>query len=101
MQDLDDSILPPGPRPVETPDGTDGPPWEPGRLVFPSLDGPMVRRPGPFGSSRVYPPRWERGRLDGRDHIQSTFSPHGGPHSVHVDPHVQSTYVYGIQRQMV
>jgi len=88
-------VYPTPPRPVETPDGTDGPPWEPGRLVFPSLDGPMVRRPGPFGSSRVYPPRWERGRPDGRDHIQSlsvhfqstcgsTFSPRGPPRAVHI-----------------
>jgi hypothetical protein len=87
-------VYPTPPRPVETPDGTDGPPWEPGRLVFPSLDGPMVRRPGPFGSSRVYPPRWEgavRTVETTFSHFQplsdtcgSTFSPRGPPRAVHI-----------------
>jgi len=80
-------VYPTPPRPVETPDGTDGPPWEPGRLVFPSLDGPMVRRPGPFGSSRVYP-HGGNGAVRTVEttfsHFQSTFS--------HMWVHIQSTW---------
>jgi len=72
--------LPPGPRPVETPDGTDGPP---------SIRREPGRRPRlPLGS--------ERRRPDGRDHTQPlsatcefTFQPHVASLSVHVGVHVR------------